>query len=69
MSGVAGCAGNDAPSPGAGGAGESPEDPVDETGEQADQRFPDVVDAQLSATGDGRYEVAVTIEVGAPAGG
>lgn len=55
--GIAGRAGDDAPTPGAGGVGESPEDPVDETGEQADQRFPDVVDAELRAVLDPRGEV------------
>lgn len=58
---VSGCAGDDAPSPEAHRDVETPEDPGEKVGEQAQQRFPDVVDARLSATGDGHYEIVVTI--------
>lgn len=49
---TAGCASNDA---------QAPEDQEDEAAEQAGQRFPDVVDAELTPTGGGRYEIAVTM--------
>jgi hypothetical protein len=65
---VAGCAANGTDAPGDETVGASDAADIDNAdgfedarvSEQA-QRFPDVVDAELSATGDRRYEIAVTI--------
>lgn len=53
-----GCASDDAQAPN---DAQTPEDQANERAEQADQRVPDVVDAELTPTGEGRYEIAVTI--------
>lgn len=60
---TAGCAasGTDAPEDESAGASHAADIENADVSEEAAQRFSDVVDAELNATGDGQYQIAVTM--------